>query len=155
MKRRIPALAAVAMASTVAMAAAGMAQAHMSQGQGQGQMEKSDKSHPGRGMMDQGKGRGPMKQGQMGQGHMMGHMMGQGHMMGFKSGFRREKPLSNDEARRVVDGRLALGGLSRLKAGSAKDADKDAVEIDVVTEKGDLVYRLKVNRTTGRAVIIE
>jgi hypothetical protein len=91
---------------------------------------------------------------QTGQG-MMGGMMGQGGMMGFKSGFRREKPLSNDDARRAVDGKLALSGLSRLKVGTIKDEGEDAVKVDVVTQKGELIFRLKVDRATGRTAIVE
>jgi hypothetical protein len=91
---------------------------------------------------------------QTGQG-MMGGMMGQGGMMGFKSGFRREKPLSNDDARRAVDGKLALSGLSRLKVGTIKDEGGNAAKVDVVTQKGELIFRLKVDRATGRTAIVE
>lgn len=91
---------------------------------------------------------------QTGQG-MMGGMMGQGGMMGFKSGFRREKPLSNDDARRAVDGKLALSGLSRLKVGTIKDEGENAAKVDVVTQKGELIFRLKVDRATGRTAIVE
>ncbi|MDH3580628.1 MAG: hypothetical protein OEM91_08385 [Hyphomicrobiales bacterium] len=155
MKRKLTTLTAVAMASTIAIAAAGMAEAHMGQGQGHAQMGKSEKSQPGSGMMGQKKGQGRMMgQGQMGQGGMMGRMM-QHDMKGHAAGFKREKALSTDEVRRVIDGRLAVSGLSRLKAGTAKDVGETATEVDVVTEKGDMVFRLKVDRKTGRAVIIE
>lgn len=128
-------------ASVASLIAFGGAQAQM---RGQGHMVQGTGSQPGQGMM----------------GHMMHHGMGGGGMkmhgmMGRGAGFGREKALSNDEVRRVVDGRLALMGLSRLKAGTAKDAGEKAAQVDVVSEKGDMVFRLKVDRKSGRAAIIE
>jgi hypothetical protein len=93
-------------------------------------------------------------------GQMMSHMMGEGGMMGYgmmgsASGFQRDKSLTNDDVRRAVDGRLALSGLSRLKVGAVKDEGEDAAKVDVVTQKNELVFRLKVDRATGRAAVVE
>ncbi len=80
--------------------------------------------------------------------------MGSG-MTGSNTGFRREKPLSNDDVRRAVDGKLALSGLSRLKAGTVKDDGENAVNVEVVTPKGEMIFRVKIDRATGRTVIVE
>jgi hypothetical protein len=107
-----------------------------------------------------------MTQGMMGEmmgqmmGQMMSHMMGEGGMMGYgmmgsASSFQRDKPLTNDDVRRAVDGRLVLSGLSRLKVGAVKDEGEDAAKVDVVTQKNELVFRLKVDRATGRAAVVE
>lgn len=87
--------------------------------------------------------------------HMMDRGMMRGGMMGPGAGFHRDKPLSNADITRVIDGRLALAGLSRLKAGTVKDAGEDAAEVEVVTQKGELVAKLKVDRKTGRAAVVD
>jgi len=92
-------------------------------------------------------------------GPMMGRMMGggmMGHgMMRDRAGFRREKPLSNAEIKRVVDGKLAMAGLSRLSVGTVSGEDKEAANVEVVSSDGKLVFKLKVDRDTGRSAIVE
>lgn len=112
---------------------------------GRGHMMQNNRDwQPGPGMMSM------MTEHMMNRGGMM-----PGSMMGVGAGFRREKPLSNDEISRVIDGRLVMLGLARLKVGSVKDSGEDAAQVDVVTQKGELVARLKVDRETGRASVIE
>jgi hypothetical protein len=136
------AVATTLLISSVGVSAVTPLRAHQAQMPGMdrpGMMMQDGNPQTGQGMM----------------GGMMSHMMGQGGMMGFKSGFRREKPLSNDDARRAVDGKLALSGLSRLKVGTIKDEGGNAAKVDVVTQKGELIFRLKVDRATGRTAIVE
>jgi hypothetical protein len=137
------AVATTLLISSVGVSAVTPLRAHQAQMPGMdrpGMMMQDGNPQTGQGMMG----------GMMGQGGMMGH-----GMMGFKSGFRREKPLSNDDARRAVDGKLALSGLSRLKVGTIKDEGENAAKVDVVTQKGELIFRLKVDRATGRTAIVE
>ena len=97
-----------------------------------------------------------------GQGRMMGHRarqgqhkrgrMDRGHARGV---FKREKAFSLDDVRRIVDGRLAWYGLSRLKSGELKEVGGNDVHVDVVTPKGEMVFRLRVNRRTGHTALID
>ena len=98
--------------------------------------------HMGSGMM----GPGMMGRGMMGSG-MMGMMGQRGHM--------RDRNLSADDVKRVLDGRLAWQGLKRLKVGKTKVVDDDTVAAEIITKENSLVVRLKVDRHTGHAVIAD
>jgi len=68
----------------------------------------------------------------------------------------REKPYSNADIKRLIDGRLAKNGFSRLMAGDAADGKKEGVGlVDVVSAKGEFLFKVRVNRKTGKAVIID
>ncbi|HSR54723.1 MAG TPA: hypothetical protein VLN73_00675, partial [Alphaproteobacteria bacterium] len=125
----------------------------------------------GRGMMGPGMmGRGMMGPGMMGAGMMhpgmmMGHhphhgmmgpwmMGGHGMMMGGWPRGRRVH-LSADDVKRIVDGRLAWRGLKHLKVGTVKVVDDDTASADIVTKEGSLAVRLRVDRNTGHAAIVE
>ncbi len=125
----------------------GMMMGQGNQGMGPGMMM-------GRGMMG---GMGPGMMGGMGPGMMgMGPgMMGMGRGMMGGMGFSRETPFTPQEITRIIDGRLVMRGLSRLKAANAKKGEGNIVTADVVTAKGELVMRLKVDSTTGRATIVK
>jgi hypothetical protein len=119
-------------------------------------------------MMGQGPGMmgGPM----MGQGPGMtgGPMMGMGYgMMGMgpgpgadRGGGRNawmpmwgpepSRPLSTDEVRRMVDGRLAWRRNDRLKLGKVEERDANTVVVEIVTLDGSLVDRMGIDRQTGR-----
>jgi hypothetical protein len=157
--KRSTAIAAAVIVSMMGISASLPSMAQTPGSHGPGQMMQNRNAQPGRGMTPEMMGpmMRQMMRHMMGPGHMMGppmrRMMGRG-MMGSLSGFSREKPLSNDDVRRIVDGRLAQSGLSRLKAGAVKDDGKSA-KVDIVTPKDELIFRLKVNRATGRAAITE
>ena len=118
------------------------------------------------GMMGQGGMMG--MSGMMGRGGMMGqggrmHMGGMGRMMKMrkkmmgKMFMTRKKPYSNADIRRIVDGRLATHGFSKLMAGDVTDGPSEAntAVVSVVSPKGELLFKVEVNRKTGMAAIIE
>jgi hypothetical protein len=94
---------------------------------------------------------GPGMMGMMGRGMMGPGMMG---MMGHR-GQMRDRNLSADEVKRVLDGRLAWQGLKRLKVGKTKVVDDDTVAAEIVTKEDSLVVRLNVDRHTGHTVIAD
>jgi len=109
-------------------------------------------------MMSPGQGKGMM----MGSGQGKGMMMGRGGMMHkmhtkmmSHTLFTREKPFTNDDVKRIIGGRLAMNGLSGLRAGNVKDADSQAAMADIVSQKGELLFRLKFNRNTGMASVVQ
>ena len=149
----LPALATVALVSTAILTPTMAAQ------NAPGQMSPG-MAGPGAGMMAGGKGMG-MKMGAMGkgQGMMMGAMMKnmmkmRKKMMGRKF-FVRARPYSNEDIKRIVGGRLAMHGFSNLRAGAVKDAGANAALADVVSPKGEFLFRVKINRKTGMASIVE
>ncbi|VAV89649.1 hypothetical protein MNBD_ALPHA08-1246 [hydrothermal vent metagenome] len=113
--------------------------------------------------------------GQMGgQGGMMGMQSRGGGMMGMMKKMRkqmmgknfmvRKKAYSNADIKRMIDGRLATFGFSNLKAGDVADSAKkpDAKKggpktavVDVLSTKGEFLFKVEVNRKTGMAAIVE
>ena len=118
-------------------------------------------------------GRGPM----MGQGGMMGGrgMMGRGGMMGGAMmgmmhrnmhrkmmrhmkgmrGFKRAKTFNAQDIARIVNGKLSMRGLTRLKAANVKIKDDKTATADIVSPSGELIAKIRVNRKNGKAAIIE
>jgi hypothetical protein len=85
----------------------------------------------------------PMMQGYPGM-RMMGH--------GF---WRGDKPFSADELRRVIDGKLAMRGFTRLKVGKVQKAGEDSFTADIVTKDNSLAARLTLDARTGRVIGVE
>ncbi len=158
----LPVLAAAAFLSTATLTPVLAAQnnaGQMGQGMMMGQQGMAGMAGMS-GMMAGGKGMG-MKMGAMGKGRgmMMGSMMQKMQkmrkkMMGRKF-FARAKPYSNEDVKRIVGGRLAMHGFSGLKAGAVKDGGANAALVDVVSPKGEFLFRVKFNRKSGMAAIVE
>ncbi len=105
----------------------------------------------------------------MGRDHKGGKaMMGKRHPggMGMKGKMRkkmmgkkfmvRAKSYTNADIKRIVDGRLARHGFSNLLAGGVQDGTKEITAVvDVVSPKGEFLFKVRVNRKTGMAAIIE
>ncbi len=130
---------------------------------------------PGSTMKGQGKAQQGMGQG-MGQGHggagsgsmmkaqkmggmkMMGQMMRMRKKMMGKMFMVRKKPYSNADIKRMIDGRLAKHGFSKLLVGDVKNGaekmPKTAI-VSVVSPKGELLFKVEVNRKNAMAAIIE
>ncbi len=158
----LPVLAAAAFLSTATLTPVLAAQNNTGQmGQGMMMGQQGMAGMGGMtGMMAGGKGMG-MKMGAMGQGRgmMMGSMMQKMQkmrkkMMGRKF-FARAKPYSNEDVKRIVGGRLAMHGFSGLKAGAVKDGGANAALVDIVSPKGEFLFRVKFNRKSGMAAIVE
>ncbi len=115
-------------------------------------------------MKNQGHGMGPgamMKDkgmSGMGQMSMMGRMMKMRKRIMGKMFMVRNKPYSNADTKRMVDGRLAKHGFSKLLAGDVVNGSekmpKTAV-VDIVSPKGEMLFKVEVNRKNGTAMIIE
>ena len=132
------------------MQGGGMNQGGMKQGgnMGPGGMKQGGKMGPG-GMMHGGK---------MGPGGMMGMMMKMRKKMMGKMFMVRQKAYSNEDIKRMIDGRLAMHGFSRLKAGAVKDGankNQNAALVDVVSGKGEFLFQVMVNRKSGMAAIVK
>ena len=131
-----------------------MNQGMMTQGQMRmGQMPMGQMPMPRTQMMNQGM----MMQPHMTQ-HMMNHMSGRhgGHamqqgaaMMGGGYGIKAERELDVESVRKVLTGRLAWTGNTRLKVGKVEEKDDETVLAEIVTQGGSLVDRLAVHRRTG------
>jgi len=97
--------------------------------------------------------------GAMGKGKgMMGRMMMMQKMhkkMMSRMFFARDKPYSDDDVKRIVGGRLAKHGFSGLKAGGVKNAGDMAALVDIVSPKGEFLFRVKINRKTGMSTVVE
>lgn len=128
----------------------------MGQGYGPGMMGQGYNQGYGPGMM---MGPGMMGPGMMGQGYGPGMMMGPGMMgQGYGPGMMmhgwgqdRDLKLDADDARAIVNARLAMLGNDRLTVGGVADGDADEIVVDVVTVKEKaLVEKLAVERATGR-----
>ena len=94
--------------------------------------------------------------GMMGAG-MMGMMMKMRKKMMGKMFMVRKKAYSNEDIKRMIDGRLAAHGFSRLKAGPVKDSPnkgQNAALVDVVSAKGEFLFQVMVNRKTGMAAVV-
>jgi hypothetical protein len=128
----------------------------MAMGQGFGSAAPCYGQHGmmGPGMMGQGMGPGMMGQGMgpsmMGQSTGPG-MMGQG--MGSPSGGTaqyRDRDLTVDEVKSILEHRLEHNGNERLRVGKVEEKDDDVIIAEVETVDGSLVERYAVDRHTGR-----
>ncbi len=127
-----------------------------------GSMNKQGKSAGMKKGMGQGMGMG-MGQG-MGQGmakssmmKMQGMMKMRKKMMG-KMFMTRKKPYSNADIKRMVDGRLAKHGFSNLMAGdvaNGAEGKPGTAIVNVVSPKGEFLFKVEVNRKNGMAGIVE
>ena len=95
---------------------------------------------------------------------MMGMMKKMRKQMMGKNFMVRKKAYSNADIKRMIDGRLATFGFSNLKAGDVADSAKkpDAKKggpktavVDVLSTKGEFLFKVEVNRKTGMAAIVE
>jgi len=108
----------------------------------------------GPGMVGQGMGPGMMGQG-MGPG-MMGQGMGPGMMgqgMGSPSGGTapfRDRDLTVDEVKSILEHRLEHYGNERLRVGKVEGKDDDVIIAEVETVDGSVVESYAVDRHTGR-----
>ena len=112
----------------------------------------------GPGMMGSGMmGSGMMGPGMMGPGMMGSNMMPMmpGAMFGNRMIASRARPFTGQEVRRIVDGRLAVHGLSRLKVGTVEAADDTTFTVDIVTLDDSLAVRLTVEKQSGRVMSVE
>jgi len=96
------------------------------------------------GMMGQQPGQG-MGPGMMGQGPGFGMGMGPGGQFAMPLA----KDLSVDEARHMLEHRLAWLGNERLKVGTVEEKDADTIVAEIVTAEGSVVQRLEIDRHTG------
>jgi hypothetical protein len=148
----IPVLAASVFLSTATLAPVLAAQngaGQMGQGMMMGQPGMAGGQGMGVKMGAMGKGQGMMA------GSMMGKMMKMSKKMMGRKFFVRAKPYSNEDIKRIVDGRLAMHGFSGLKAGMVKDAGMNMALAEIVSPKGEFLFRVKFNRKSGMAVIVE
>ncbi len=159
-KTLLPAITAAAFISAATLAPASASQSSTDHGHGQGPAQAMKGSGSGA-MMGAGKPMGMgSNMGAMGKNMMKSPMM-QGPMMKnmrkkmmSRMFFAREKPYSNDDVKRIIGGRLAMHGFSGLRAGTIRD-DGDNALSDIVSPKGELLFRVKFNRKTGMATIVE
>ena len=125
-------------------------------GMGQPGMKQGGMSQGGMGQS--GMKQGGMSQGGMGKMKMMKRMMKMRKMMMGKMFMVRQKPYSNNDIKRMIDGRLAKHGFSKLIAGSVANGSdefpKTAI-VNVTSPKGELLFKVEVNRKNGMAAIIE
>ena len=122
---------------------------HMNQGMTMGQRHMYNNQMPA---MGHGSMMGHMKH--QSSGHRGGHGMGMGsHMQtgmpGGGYGIKAEREMDADAVRKVLTGRLAWTGNSRLKVGKVEEKDDETVIAEIVTLDGSLVDRLSVHRRTG------
>jgi len=91
--------------------------------------------------------------GMMGQGMMMNcPMMGQGGMMqqGMAPGQQRGKPVTEDQAKTLVENYVKSTNNPNLKMGKLTDEkDKDYFVAEIVTKDGSLADKIQVNKNTG------
>ena len=78
-----------------------------------------------------------------------------GAMFGNRMIASRARPFTGQEVRRIVDGRLAVHGLSRLKVGTVEAADDTTFTVDIVTLDDSLAVRLTVEKQSGRVMSVE
>ncbi len=144
-------------AFTALLAVAGVidASAHSAGSPGSGMTGNIDgpAQMPGPGMMNQDNM--PMSDqhnmpmtGQQGMSIMRGMIMDGGHMRG-------DRPYSSDEITRIIDGKLALRGLTRLKVGGAKESEEGAFVVDILTLDDSLAAKLTIDRQTGHITTVE
>lgn len=110
------------------------------------------------GMMGGWMGPGMMGYGRYGPGWMMGPgMMGNGY---WRHGYGYGAPpadldLSVGQVKGYLERWIAASGNPHLKLGSVVAKDKGTIIAEIVTDKGALVERFRVDRRTGRYVPIE
>jgi len=120
----------------------------------------------GPGMMGPGYGMGPgyrMGPGMMGPGYGMGPgmmgpgMMGPGMMgPGYGMWGRGDANLTTDDVRKNLERWLAWQGNPRLKVGAIKEDGDDTIVAEIVTKKGgEVVDRMRIDRSTGAMQRIE
>jgi len=125
--------------------------------------ETQTQQNPSSQMGDQmGGKKGGMMGGMMGkkghQGGMMRQMQKMHKNMMAKHFVARQKAFSQNDIKRIIDGRLASNGFSRLKVGEVKEDGKDNdnfTVVDVVSGSGEYLFRLRVNRQNGKAMIVD
>ncbi len=150
---------AAAFLSTATLTPALATQSGMEHGQNMKSQGQAMKGAGSGTMMGGGKAMG-MNMGAMGKNMMKSPMMKGSMMKSMRKKmmsrmfFAREKPYSNDDVKRIIGGRLAMHGFSGLRAGAIKD-DGDNALSDIVSPKGELLFRVKFNRKTGMATIVE
>ncbi len=138
------------------------ATAHAGQDQTMGQNGQAGMKNMQGSGMSAGMGPGAMmnKHGKGGKGQMkmMGRMMKMRKMMMGKMFMVRKKPYSNADIKRLIDGRLAKHGFSSLMAGDVVDGSDQmpgSAIVNVVSPKGEMLFKVEVNRKNGMAAIIE
>ncbi len=107
---------------------------------------------PGMGMMGMGGGPGYGWEpggGMMGQGGPGWGMMGPGGGMMPWAAPGEGRALSVDDAKAMLERRLAIWGNPRLKVGAVKEEGKETIVADVVTVDNSLVQRYQIDRSTG------
>lgn len=122
----------------------------------QGMMKKQ--GHGNAGMMKKS-GMGKMGgMNMMGGMKMMGRMMKMRKKMMGKMFMVRKKAYSNADIKRMIDGRLARHGFSKLLAGDVTNGSEEmpnTAVVSVVSPKGELLFKVEVNRKNGMAAIVE
>ena len=135
-------------------------QGSVAHAQQQGMQMQKGESPQNEGMQKHG-----MQGGKMGKNTHHKSMMGNMHMMKKmrkrmmgKMFMVRKKAYTNTDIKRMVDGRLATHGFSRLIAGDVVDGSNEpsrSAIVSVVSPKGEFLFKVEVNRKTGMAAIIE
>ncbi len=151
------AAAAAVLGAVVAFATPTLANGTSGQGyQGHGMMGG------GHGMMGGGHGMMGGGHGMMGQGMMGQGMMGRGGHHGQQGmGYRgakggcsantqtRDRDLSVDDVKKIIEGRLARRGNDRLKVGKVEAKDEKTIIAEILTVDDSLVDRIEFDRKTG------
>ncbi|MDX2141969.1 MAG: hypothetical protein SFV19_01325 [Rhodospirillaceae bacterium] len=87
--------------------------------------------------------RGPGPRGRLG--------VGPGAMTGLLgAGPDRDLNLTADQAKKLAEATLIMGGNPRLKVGAVKEKDADTYVVDIVTVDNSLVTRREIDKHTGR-----
>ena len=68
---------------------------------------------------------------------------------------RGDRSYSSDEIKRLIDGKLALQGLTRLKVGGVKEIEEGAFVVDILTQDDSLAAKLTIDRQTGHISAVE
>jgi hypothetical protein len=154
-------LTGVAVAMIAAMALSTPVQAHDTNMMNGGMMAHGNMQGHQMPMMGQG-----MMMPQMMRGHHGGHGSGASRHMGMGSdasrhmgmgsgmpgggyGIRAERELDVSSVTKVLAGKLAWTGNTRLKVGKVEEKDDDTIIAEIVTLDGSLVDRLAVHRRSG------
>ncbi len=171
-KRSVQNAAAVlVIALFIPLATSASAQQSETMGQDNGMKQSGEMNKQGNGAgMNKGMKKGMKKGMGQGMGHGMGHGMGKGSMMKMQGMMKmrkkmmgkmfmvRKKPYSNADIKRMVDGRLAKHGFSNLMAGDVADGTEGkpgTAIVNVVSPKGEFLFKVEVNRKNGMAGIVE
>lgn len=85
------------------------------------------------------------------EGKMRGkHWKGMGKHSGFFNGRHADKNLDVAAVRDIIEGQIAWRGMKNLKVGSVVAKDDKTIVADVTTQEGSLVWKVEVDRKTGR-----